>query len=121
MAVSGSLAFENVVDIGEYIAYNRNLLDDIWKYVIFYCMMAVVWIICLICRIKYREKIQTKGMAKRWILVVSTIGMLLLVVFTYVSELYVEEKTEEIFWERSIEHDEAFEDIDCKGYEGAKT
>lgn len=91
-----------------YIVGNLNILDALWQYLLFYCIMIVVWTIGLICSIRYNEKIRTPGMAKRWVLVVCTIGVLLLSAFTYESKCYVEDKTDDIYWDMNLKHFEVY-------------
>ena len=91
-----------------YIVGNLNILDALWQYLLFYCIMIVVWTIGLICSIRYNEKIRTPGMAKRWVLVVCTIGILLLSAFTYESKCYVEDKTDDIYWDMNLKHFEVY-------------
>ena len=86
-----------------YIMGNQNILYALWKYALFYCIMTAVWTIGLICSIRYNKKIRTPGMKKRWVLVVCTIGIFLLSVFTYESKCYVEDKTEAIEWNIQFE------------------
>lgn len=108
MTIGGFFANVCFFNTGLYIEYNWNLLGVVWHYVLFYCVLAVVWIIGFICSIRYNEKIRMPEMAKKWVLVVCTTGILLLSVFTYVSIRYVEETTDDIYWDINYKHIEMY-------------